>query len=95
MTMDEIARILGVSQATIYSWTSKNLIPHIKLGRRCLRFREKEIAEWLDQKTAKMDQPVIAKEVPGRRKKSLKHAGRDLDMDRIVNRAIREVLDKS
>jgi excisionase family DNA binding protein len=47
----EVSEILGVTKATIYSWTSQNKIPHIKLSNRLLKFREKEIIDWIKGKS--------------------------------------------
>jgi excisionase family DNA binding protein len=47
----ELSEILGVTKATIYSWTSQNKIPHIKLTKRLLKFREDEIMEWISQRS--------------------------------------------
>lgn len=52
LTPIEIAEKLGVKLSTVYSWTHKGLIPHIKL-RRHLRFNEKEINRWLAKRTKK------------------------------------------
>ncbi len=51
LNIDELTEILGVTKATIYSWTSQNKIPHIKLSKRLLKFREDEIMKWLENKS--------------------------------------------
>ena len=53
LNIDELAEILGVTKATIYSWTSHNKIPHIKLSKRLLKFREKEIMDWIADKSVR------------------------------------------
>ena len=53
LSIDELSAILGVTKATIYSWTSQNKIPHIKLSKRLLKFREKEIMDWIADKSVK------------------------------------------
>ncbi len=54
-------RYLGVTKATIYYWTSQKKIPHIKLTKRLLRFREKKIMDWLSQKSVVADAPEAGK----------------------------------
>ncbi len=55
LDIEELSEILGVTKATIYSWTSQNKIPHIKLSRRLLKFRKGEIMEWIKQKSVSAD----------------------------------------
>ena len=47
LDIDDVSEMLGVTKATIYSWTSQNKIPHIKLSKRLLKFREREIMAWV------------------------------------------------
>ena len=55
MDIREVSEMLGVTKATIYSWTSQNKIPHIKLSKRLLKFREKEIKDWIADKAVVVD----------------------------------------
>jgi excisionase family DNA binding protein len=55
LSVDEVVLMLGVSKATIYSWTSQNKIPHIKLSKRLLKFRENEIMDWISRKSINAD----------------------------------------
>jgi excisionase family DNA binding protein len=48
-TVDDLAEMLHVRKATIYSWTHLRKIPYIKMGKRCL-FPQDEIAEWIKAK---------------------------------------------
>ena len=52
LSLDDLAAMLGIAKSTIYSWTHKQTIPHIKLSRRKLRFRETEIMAWLEERAA-------------------------------------------
>jgi excisionase family DNA binding protein len=45
----EICRALGIEKSTLYSWTSKGLIPYVKVNG-LLRFRESEVERWLKLK---------------------------------------------
>ena len=49
LNIDELSAILGVTKSTIYAWTSQNKIPHIKLGKKLLKFREDEIMAWIEK----------------------------------------------
>lgn len=46
MTAREVARILSISDKTVYSYVSRNLIPHYKIEAK-VRFRPRDIANWL------------------------------------------------
>lgn len=61
MNIDELSEILGVTRATIYSWTSQNKIPYIKLSKRLLKFREKEIMDWIAEKSVNADISPVSK----------------------------------
>jgi excisionase family DNA binding protein len=58
LTAREVARILSISQKTVYSYVSRNLIPHYKIEAN-VRFRARDIANWL-RHHASLIQPVIA-----------------------------------
>jgi excisionase family DNA binding protein len=60
LNLKEVAKLLGISENTVYAWTSKGIIPHIKLGSRCLRFGEEEIIAWLTGKSRCTDTPALA-----------------------------------
>ncbi len=45
----EICQALGIEKSTLYSWTSKGLIPFVKVNG-LLRFRESEVERWLKLK---------------------------------------------
>lgn len=46
MTAREVARILSISEKTVYSYVSRNLIPHYKIEAN-VRFRARDVAMWL------------------------------------------------
>ena len=56
----EICRALGIEKSTLYSWTSKGLIPYVKVNG-LLRFRESEVERWLKLK----ERGVIISRVEG------------------------------
>jgi excisionase family DNA binding protein len=51
LTAKELARLLAVSPKTLYSYVSRNLIPYYKIESN-VRFRGRDIAEWLRQRAA-------------------------------------------
>jgi excisionase family DNA binding protein len=57
LTAREVARILSISEKTVYSYVSRNLIPHYKIEAN-VRFRPRDIATWLKHH-ASLVQPVI------------------------------------
>jgi excisionase family DNA binding protein len=55
LNVDELSEILGVTKATIYSWTSRNKIPHIKLSKRLLKFKKNDIEAWIAKRAVSAD----------------------------------------
>lgn len=43
----EASRMLGVPVGTLYFWVSRRRIPHVRLGKRLVRFRRAEIDAWI------------------------------------------------
>jgi len=85
LDIDELSEILGVTKATIYSWTSQNKIPHIKLSKRLLKFREGEIREWINMKSIQAEvSPVV--------RKNNRFKSSDDYIERIITNAKEEVL---
>jgi excisionase family DNA binding protein len=46
LTTKELAALLTVSPKTVYSYVTRNIIPHYKIAS-SVRFRARDIAEWL------------------------------------------------
>ena len=91
ITIEELVEKLSVSKATIYAWTSRGRIPHVKVGSRLIRFRESEIIAWLDsQESKKTSAPFhfIKKQRPAREKINFA----DEYVNRVVESAKRKVL---
>lgn len=91
LSIDELCEFLGVTKATIYSWTSNNKIPHVKLSKRLLKFREEEIKAWIIQKSVKTD----ALHIIQKRKNINSKVPQDIHddyIDRIIKNAKEEVL---
>lgn len=46
LSVDEIAKYLGVSRDSIYNWITKNSIPAHKVGR-LWKFKKDEVDKWV------------------------------------------------
>jgi len=47
-TVEELSKYLKLPKSTIYMFTSKNRIPHFKLGKQ-VRFKKSKIDKWADE----------------------------------------------
>jgi excisionase family DNA binding protein len=52
LNVREVAELLGLSAGTIYHLVSQRRIPCVRLGARCLRFRESEIQDFIKKLAA-------------------------------------------
>jgi excisionase family DNA binding protein len=60
LTAREVARILSISEKTVYSYVSRNLIPHYKIEAN-VRFRARDLANWLRRHASLVhSQPGVA-----------------------------------
>jgi excisionase family DNA binding protein len=50
MTVDDVAKYLSVSPATIYRWVTNRQIPYVPMHG-CLRFIDCEIDEWMHKRS--------------------------------------------
>ena len=49
LTVRELAERLGISAGTAYHWLSQGRLPCVRLSSRCVRFRESDVEEMLEQ----------------------------------------------
>ncbi|MBW1854754.1 MAG: helix-turn-helix domain-containing protein [Deltaproteobacteria bacterium] len=49
LTINQLSELLQIKKSTIYCWTFSKRIPYVKLHG-TLRFRQKDISKWLDDK---------------------------------------------
>jgi excisionase family DNA binding protein len=89
LSIDDLTEMLGVTKATIYSWTSQNKIPHIKLSKRLLKFRENDIIDWISKKSNNSESSVVGKH-NNRTRRSINP--RDDGIERIIRNAKEEIL---
>jgi excisionase family DNA binding protein len=45
LSLTDVCQRYRISKWTVYQWTSKRLIPHLKL-RGAIRFREQDLKKW-------------------------------------------------
>jgi excisionase family DNA binding protein len=48
LTYKDVAELTNMKLGTVYALVSQRRIPHIRLGRRLVRFRRQEILDWLE-----------------------------------------------
>ena len=48
LTATEVAQLLGVSPHVVLDWAAAGKIPSFKLAGKSVRFRESELATWLE-----------------------------------------------
>ena len=48
LTYSQTAERLGVKVGTLYAWVARKQIPHVRLGKRVVRFPEDELNAWID-----------------------------------------------
>lgn len=97
LTAQEVADWLNCELQTVRKWTSQGRIPCVKLSRRAVRFSEAAIKEWIQSKTAEGNGKGGDKAPQNKNYKircSRTFAGRNDDIDRIVDRTRKEVLGK-
>jgi excisionase family DNA binding protein len=95
LDIGELSEILGVTKATIYSWTSQNKIPHIKLSKRLLKFREKEIIDWITAKSVTINSMSPAENKNKHYRNHMFQQQPDDSIERIIQIAKEKMLHKS
>ena len=51
LTKEQAAAMMSISVRTLDRLVSKNVVPHVRFGKRCVRFPRKALREWLDART--------------------------------------------
>jgi excisionase family DNA binding protein len=51
LTYAQTERFINVRLATLYSMVSRHEIPHVRLGRRLVRFSRRALERWLAERT--------------------------------------------
>lgn len=63
LTIDEVSRMLRVSERTVYDWAQKGELPCGKLGN-VWRFRKTEILQWIDQRLPAAKKSAVRLPIP-------------------------------
>lgn len=53
MRREEAARFLGVATRTISDWQRRRIIPHVKMGRKCVLFKREDLVKAMDKYTVR------------------------------------------
>ena len=48
-SVKELTQLLSISKPTIYRWVREGRIPYYKVNGYLIRFREKDIKEWIEK----------------------------------------------
>lgn len=96
MTIEDLARMLGVTRWTISAWIRLKKLPVLRISRRLVRFRREDIEKWLESK--KEDIPASTKKPKNKIDRGIQYRNKESDLDRlyvsdIVARAKKETLD--
>jgi len=51
LTAREAARLLGVSERTLYNWRATESLPHVRIGKRCVRYPSDALRRWAAART--------------------------------------------
>jgi excisionase family DNA binding protein len=47
LTVTEAAELLHLAPGTVYHLISRRIVPCVKLSKRCVRFRQSELEQWV------------------------------------------------
>lgn len=53
MRREEAARFLGVATRTISDWQRRRIIPHVKMGRKCVLFKREDLVKAMGKYTVR------------------------------------------
>jgi excisionase family DNA binding protein len=85
LNVKEVSAYLALRTSTVYTMVEEKKIPHYRIGRQ-IRFKKSEIDEWMEEQK----EPVIDARVEARKVISSLQRRPNLDVDRIVKKAIDE-----
>jgi excisionase family DNA binding protein len=84
LTKKDVLEMLGIKESTLYTWVHHKKIPYIKLGKRCLRFKESLILEWIADREVR-PQTAETSQKPRIKRLQSKSPKADNDIERLVN----------
>ena len=53
LSRGQVAEYLGVSPRTVARWTKRGVLPHVRLGRRVIRYRERDLDSLVEKRTVR------------------------------------------
>lgn len=60
LSVAEAANVLGIKTGTLYFWVCRKIIPHVKLSSSVLRFREKDLEEFIAARFVSSNNSITA-----------------------------------
>jgi excisionase family DNA binding protein len=51
LTINEVSELTGLAVGTLYHFVSQKRIPVVRLSKRCIRFRQVDLSEWIQTLT--------------------------------------------
>jgi len=58
VTYEQLGQMLNVPVGTLQFWVHKHQIPHVRLGKRTVRFDPAEVRDWVARRTHKPAEPA-------------------------------------
>jgi excisionase family DNA binding protein len=55
LKIDEVANMTGLAKGSIYHLVSQKRIPVVRLSKRCIRFRQSDLSDWIQTLTQQSD----------------------------------------
>lgn len=60
LTYQELRDATGIPLGTLYTWVARRQIPHLRLGKRSVRFERDEIVRWLEERRVRAGLPAAS-----------------------------------
>jgi excisionase family DNA binding protein len=51
LTIAEVSQLTGLAVGTLYHFVSQKRIPVVRLSKRCIRFRQSDLSDWIQALT--------------------------------------------
>jgi len=94
LKVQEVAEILGLSADSIYAWASRGKLPVVRISRKAVRFRERDVEEFIQKNLATgKTQPITTnKATKQKTSRSSKMSVLDNQVKKYIENAKKEVL---
>jgi len=60
MTYSQVGEATGLPAGTLYAMVARKMIPHLRLGKRLVRFRRVELERWLAERSVAVETGVAS-----------------------------------